>query len=167
MMTQAIEQCGYRPGEDVAIALDPAMAELEIAYRKQFGIPDAVGMYLFWRDERKVVLDRDGVLELYDRAIREFEVPILSIEDGFSEEDHEGWKRLTESQGDRLLIVGDDLVTTNDATIEDAADRGLVNSALIKANQRARAWSWWYRTARRARTTTWKRTSHWPPTRWV
>ncbi len=135
MMTQAIAQCGYRPGEDVVIALDPAMAELEIAYREQFGVPDAVGMYLFWRDERKVVLDRDGVLELYDRAIREFEVPVLSIEDGFSEEDHEGWKRLNEDQGDRLLIVGDDLVTTNDATIEDAADRGLVNSALIKANQ--------------------------------
>ncbi len=135
MMKQAIEECGYRPGEDVVIALDPAMAELEIAYREQFGVPDAVGMYLFWRDERKVVLDRDGILELYDRAIREFDVPILSIEDGFSEEDHEGWKRLNRDQGDRLLIVGDDLVTTNDATIEDAADRGLVNSALIKANQ--------------------------------
>ena len=56
-------------------------------------------MYLFWRDERKVVLDRDGVLELYDRAIREFDVPILSIEDGFSEEDHEGWKRLNRGPG--------------------------------------------------------------------
>jgi len=135
MMKQAIEECGYRPGEDVVIALDPAMSELEIAYREQFGVPDAVGMYLFWRDERKVVLDRDGILELYDRAIREYDVPILSIEDGFSEEDHEGWKRLNQDQGDRLLIVGDDLVTTNDATIEDAANRGLVNSALIKANQ--------------------------------
>jgi enolase len=135
MMKQAIEECGYAPGEDVAIALDPAMSELEIAYRQEFGVPDSVGMYLFWRDERKVVLDRDGVLDLFERTIREFEVPLLSIEDGFSEDDHEGWKRLAGKQGDRLLIVGDDLVTTNDATIERAADLGLVNAALIKANQ--------------------------------
>jgi enolase len=135
MMKRAIEECGYAPGDDVAIALDPAMSELENAYRAAFGVPDSVGMYLFWRDERKVVLDRDGVLELYDRTIREFEVPLLSIEDGFSENDHEGWKQLNQKQGERLLIVGDDLVTTNDATIESAADRGLVNAALIKANQ--------------------------------
>jgi enolase len=135
MMKQAIEECGYRPGEDVAIALDPAMAELEIAYRQEFNVPDSVGMYLFWRDERNTVLDREAVLALYERAVREFEVPVLSIEDGFSEDDHEGWKRLNEEQGERLLVVGDDLVTTNDATIEHAADRGLVNSVLIKANQ--------------------------------
>jgi len=135
MMKQAIEECGYRPGEDVAIALDPAMSELEIAYRKEFGVPDSVGTYLFWRDESKTVLDRDGVLELYDRALREFEIPLLSIEDGFSEKDHDGWKQLHEAQGERLLIIGDDLITTNDATIEHAANRGLVNSALIKANQ--------------------------------
>ena len=135
MMKQAIEECGYRPGDDVAIALDPAMTELEIAYRKEFGVPDSVGLYLFWRDERHPVFDRDAVLALYDRAVREFEIPLLSIEDGFSEDDHEGWRRLNAEQGDRLLIVGDDLVTTNDATIENAADRGLVNAALIKANQ--------------------------------
>jgi enolase len=135
MMKQAIEECGYRPGEEVAIALDPAMSELEIAYREEFGVPDSVGTYLFWRDESKTVLDRDGVLQLYDRALREFEIPVLSIEDGFSEEDHEGWKQLNESLGERLLIIGDDLITTNDAAIEDAADHGLVNSALIKANQ--------------------------------
>ena len=135
MMKQAIEECGYQPGEEVAIALDPAMSELEIAYRAEFGVPDSVGTYLFWRDESKTVLDRDGVLQLYDRALREFEIPVLSIEDGFSEEDHDGWKQLHGAQGERLLIIGDDLITTNDATIEDAADHGLVNSALIKANQ--------------------------------
>jgi len=134
MMKQAIEECGYRPGEEVAIALDPAMSELEIAYREEFGMPDSVGTYLFWRDESKTVLDRDGVLKLYDHALRELDIPLLSIEDGFSEDDHEGWKQLHEAQGERLLIIGDDLITTNDATIENAADRGLVNSALIKAN---------------------------------
>jgi len=135
MMKQAIEECGYRPGEEVAIALDPAMSELEIAYREEFGMPDSIGTYLFWRDESKTVLDRDGVLKLYDFALRELDIPLLSIEDGFSEDDHEGWKQLHATQGERLLIIGDDLITTNDATIESAADRGLVNSALIKANQ--------------------------------
>ena len=58
MMKQAIEECGYRPGEDVAIALDPALTELELAYREEFDVPDAVGMYLFWRDHAKKVLDQ-------------------------------------------------------------------------------------------------------------
>jgi len=135
MMRQAIEECGFRPGEEVAIALDPALSELEIAYREEFNMPDAVGMYLFWRDKAKKVLDRDGVLEIYLRAINEFEIPIVSIEDGFSENDFEGWQKLLEALGDRIFVIGDDLVTTNDQTIETAASGGLINAALIKANQ--------------------------------
>jgi enolase len=135
MMKQTIEECGYRPGVDVAVALDPAMSELEIAYREQFKVPDSVGMYLFWRDKTQTVMDRDAVLELYIKAIQEHEIPILSIEDGFSENDYEGWKKLLSALGDRLFVIGDDLVTTNDATIEMAASKGLINTALIKANQ--------------------------------
>ncbi len=135
MMKQTIQECGYRPGIDVAIALDPAMSELEIAYRKEFKVPDSVGMYLFWRDKAQTVLDRDAVLELYAKAIREYEIPILSIEDGFSEDDFEGWKKLLITLGDRVFVIGDDLVTTNDATIEMAASKGLINTVLIKANQ--------------------------------
>jgi len=135
MMKQAIEECGYRPGSDVAIALDPALSELEIAYREEFDVPDSIGMYLFWRDHSKKVLDRDGVLAIYEQAIRELDIPILSIEDGFSEDDFEGWRLLLEKLGDRILVVGDDLVTTNDRTIEMAASRGLINSVLVKANQ--------------------------------
>ena len=135
MMKQAILDCGFRPGEDVAIALDPAMAELEIAYRDEFNVPDSVGMYLFWRDKARRVLDRDAVLALYEQALTEYEIPILSIEDGFSEDDHEGWKKLLAALGDRIFVIGDDLVTTNDATIERAATQGLINAALIKANQ--------------------------------
>jgi enolase/phosphohistidine swiveling domain-containing protein len=135
MMKRTIEECGYRPGIDVAIALDPAMSELEIAYRKQFNVPDSVGMYLFWRDKAQTVMDRDAVLDLYTKAIREYGIPILSIEDGFSENDFEGWKKLLSTIGDRVFIIGDDLVTTNDATIEMAASKGLINTALIKANQ--------------------------------
>jgi len=135
MMKQTIEECGYRPGVDVAIALDPAMSELEIAYRKHNNVPDAVGMYLFWRDKALTVLDREGVLALYVRAIQEYDIPILSIEDGFSENDFEGWKNLLSELGDRVFIIGDDLVTTNDETIELAATGGLINTSLIKANQ--------------------------------
>jgi len=135
MMRQAMEECGFRPGEEVAIALDPALTELEIAYREEFNMPDAVGMYLFWRDKAKRVMDRDGILDIYLRAINEFEIPIVSIEDGFSENDFEGWKKLLDALGDRIFVIGDDLVTTNDQTIETAASGGLINAALIKANQ--------------------------------
>ena len=135
MMKQAIEECGYRPGVDVALALDPALSELEIAYREEFDVPDAVGMYLFWRDHAKKVLDRDGVLAVYQQAIRDLDIPILSIEDGFSENDAAGWRLLLDALGDRILVIGDDLVTTNDRTIETAADQGLINTVLVKANQ--------------------------------
>lgn len=135
MMKRAIEEVGCRPGLDVAIALDPALSELEIAYRERFEVPDAVGQYLFWRDKAQVVMDREGVLDVYVRAVEELDIPILSIEDGFSEHDAAGWKLLNERLGDRVFIIGDDLVTTNDRTIETAAGQGLINCALIKANQ--------------------------------
>jgi hypothetical protein len=118
MMKQAIMECGYRPGVDVAIALDPALSELEIAYREEFDVPDSIGMYLFWRDHSKKVMDRDAVLGVYEQAIRDHDIPILSIEDGFSENDFQGWRLLLEKLGDRILVIGDDLVTTNDRTIE-------------------------------------------------
>ncbi len=124
MMKQTIEECGFRPGIDVAIALDPALSELEIAYREEFDVPDSIGMYLFWRDHAKKVMDRDAVLAIYEKAIFEYDIPILSIEDGFSEDDREGWHKLLDKLGDRVLVVGDDLVTTNDRTIEMAAAQG-------------------------------------------
>ena len=135
MMKQAIAECGCQPGVDVAIALDPAMAELENAYRAEFDMPGSVGMYLFWRDKAKVTLDRNAVLDIYVKAIEEFEIPLLSIEDGFSEDDYEGWRLLLERLGDHVFVIGDDLVTTNDQTIEIASSQGLINAALIKANQ--------------------------------
>jgi enolase len=135
MMKQAIRECGYQPGVDVAIALDPALSELEIAYREEFGMPDSIGMYLFWRDHSKKVMDRDAVLRVYEKAISEYDIPILSIEDGFSENDEQGWRLLLEKLGDRILVVGDDLVTTNDRSIELAAGQGLINAVLVKANQ--------------------------------
>jgi enolase len=135
MMKQAIEECGYQAGKDVAIGLDPAMSELESAYRKEYNMPDAIGMYLFWRDKAKISLDRDGVLAIYKDAIQKYEIPIISIEDGFAEDDPQGWKMILKELGDRIWVIGDDLVTTNDKTIEMASRESLINTSLIKANQ--------------------------------
>jgi enolase len=135
MMKQAIEECGYQAGKEVAIGLDPATSELENAYRKEYNLPDSIGMYLFWRDKTKLSMDRDGVLAVYRDAIQKYEIPIIFIEDGFSENDYQGWKLLLKELGDRLWIIGDDLVTTNDKTIEMASREGLINTSLIKANQ--------------------------------
>jgi len=133
-MKQAILDCEYVPGEDVAIALDPAASELENAYRKETGQKDSVGMYRFWRDKSKVDMSRDGVLELYKQAM-ENDIPVLSIEDGFGEIDHAGWKLLMKELGDKVFVIGDDLVTTKDENIENCARGGEINASLIKANQ--------------------------------
>ncbi len=134
MMKQAILDCEYVPGVDVAIALDPAASELENLYREETGQKDSVGMYRFWRDKSKLDMSRDQILELYKEAM-EADVPVLSIEDGFGELDHEGWKNLMKELGDKIFIIGDDLVTTKDSNIENCARNGEINATLIKANQ--------------------------------
>ncbi|MBE3070252.1 MAG: hypothetical protein IMZ66_08440 [Planctomycetes bacterium] len=142
MMRQAILDCEYTPGIDVAIALDPAASELDNAYREETEQPDSVGMYRFWRDKSKLDMSRDQVLELY-RQTMEAGVPVLSIEDGFGEMDHTGWQMLmqgdkahgVEGLGDKIFVIGDDLVTTKDENIERCAKNGEINASLIKANQ--------------------------------
>jgi len=134
LMKQAILDCEYVPGVDVAIALDPAASELENMYREETGQKDSVGMYRFWRDKSKVDMSRDEILELYKEAM-ENDVPVLSIEDGFGELDHEGWKNLMKELGDKIFVIGDDLVTTKDENIESCARNGEINATLIKANQ--------------------------------
>jgi len=134
MMKQAILDCEYVPGVDVAIALDPAASELENLYREETGQKDSVGMYRFWRDKSKLDMSRDEILELYKQAMED-DVPVLSIEDGFGELDHEGWKNLMKELGDKTFIIGDDLVTTKDSNIEACAKNGEINATLIKANQ--------------------------------
>jgi len=134
MMKQAILDCEYAPGVDVAIALDPAASELENAYRLETGQADSIGMYRFWRDKGKVDMSRDEVMELYKEAM-DNGIPVLSVEDGFGELDHEGWKLLMKELGDKIFIIGDDLVTTKDENIENCAKGGEINATLIKANQ--------------------------------
>ncbi len=135
MAHQAIVDCGYAPGKDVVLALDPATSELQNAYREKFEQPDQIGMYLFWRDEAQVVMNRDELFELYRKTLEDDGIPIVSIEDGFAEDDDDGWRLLMDHFSDRIFIVGDDSVTTRDSSIEFASDAGLNNTTLIKANQ--------------------------------
>ncbi len=130
---QAIEECGFVPDRDVCLALDPAASELSNAYREKTGEKESVGQYLFWRAEDPKVLSTDEMVDLYSRWVKKY--PIVSIEDGFAEDDYEGWKKLMKALGNEILIIGDDLVTTKDSTIKRCAEEGLINTALIKANQ--------------------------------
>jgi enolase len=107
---------------------------LENAYREERGEPDAVGMYRFWRDKAKVEMSRDQILNLYKKAMEDG-IPVLSIEDGFGERDHIGWQNLMKELGDKVFVIGDDLVTTKDSNIEKCAKNGEINATLIKANQ--------------------------------
>ena len=119
LLVTAIEQAGYRPGRDgVAIALDPDASE-------------------FFRDGSYHVageaISSDDMIERYEKIITDF--PVWSIEDGLAEGDWDGWVRLTERLGERVQIVGDDLLVTNPAIIAEAISRKAANSALIKVNQ--------------------------------
>ncbi len=130
---QAIEQCGFVPDRDVVLALDSAASELSNAYREKTGEKDSVGLYLFWRAEDPKVMTTDELVDLYTEWVKKY--PIVSLEDPFAEDDYEGWKKLMKRLDQEILIIGDDLVTTKDSTIKRCAEEGLINTALIKANQ--------------------------------
>ena len=130
---QAIQECGFVPDKDVCLALDSAASELSNAYREKTGEKEAVGQYLFWRAEDPKVMSTDELVELYATWVEKY--PIVSLEDAFAEDDYEGWRKLMRALDDEILIIGDDLVTTKDSTILRCAEQGLINTALIKANQ--------------------------------
>jgi enolase len=119
-LMQGIEAAGYRPGDDIAIALDPATSEL---YQG--------GAYDLRHEGRK--LSSEELADYWaDKAQR---YPIVSIEDGMDEEDWEGWKILTDRIGDTVQLVGDDLFVTNTERLKRGIDTGVANSILIKVNQ--------------------------------
>jgi len=134
-MVEAIKDNGFTPGEDVVLALDPAMTELQIAYRKEKNSPTAKGEYLFWRDKNKPILSNDQVLQLFRHSIENENIPIVSIEDIFAEDDHHGWKEAMDKLGNSIWIIGDDNVTTKDSSVEEVADSGEINTFLLKINQ--------------------------------
>jgi len=120
LLVDAIEAAGYTPGDEIAIALDPAMSELH-----------RDGAYHLEGEGR--VLTTDGVIDLWVELCDAY--PIVSIEDGLDENDWTGWSRLVERLGDRVQLVGDDLLVTNPAFVQRAIDERAANSVLVKVNQ--------------------------------
>lgn len=126
-ITDAIAQAGFRPGIDFGIAMDAAATELYEEAVKA-GKP---GQYLFWKSG--VFKTREEMVDYWaDLADR---YAILSLEDGLSEDDWEGWQMLNERLGDKLQLVGDDLFVTNTTRIRKGIDMSVGNSVLIKPNQ--------------------------------
>ena len=125
LLVAAIEAAGYEPGEEIALALDVASTELFTAG------PDGGGRYVLAGEGANFASPEwaDRLVELCDKY------PIVSIEDGMSEDDWDGWKALTERLGDRVQLVGDDLFVTNAARLEQGITRGVANSILVKVNQ--------------------------------
>lgn len=117
---RACEKVGYLPGEDIMLALDCAATEFYKDGRYQLA------------GERKV-LNAEQMVKYYSDLCTRY--PIVSIEDGMSEDDFDGWEMLTEALGDRVQLVGDDLFVTNTARLTQGIERGLANAILIKVNQ--------------------------------
>ena len=123
VILQAIEQAGYRPGEQVMIALDPASSEFFDKHKQR---------YVFKKSDGRELTSQEMAAYWTDWAEK---YPIISIEDGMDENDWEGWKTLTERIGRRVQLVGDDLFVTNTKRLSRGITAGIANSILIKVNQ--------------------------------
>jgi enolase len=121
VIMEAIVKAGYKPGEDVLLALDVASSEL---------FKD--GKYTLENETQKVKTPVEMV-DFYENLVNKY--PIISIEDGMAENDWDGWKLLTERLGKRIQIVGDDLFVTNPKILKEGIQKGIANSILIKLNQ--------------------------------
>lgn len=119
---EGIQAAGYRPGDDVRLAMDVAASEM---YNKESG------KYILKGEGKE--LTTEEMIDFYERLITKY--PIISIEDGLDEEDWEGWKIMTERLGKRIQLVGDDLFVTNTERLKKGIDLGVANSILIKVNQ--------------------------------
>jgi enolase len=128
VILRAIEKAGYRPGEDVGIALDPATTELLEDRSGRDGVPTR---YRLATEDR--TLDSGELIDLWADWVTRY--PIVSIEDGLAEDDWAGWTEMVRRLGDRIQIVGDDLLVTNTERIERAIGDRAANSVLIKLNQ--------------------------------
>jgi enolase len=118
-LLKAIEKAGYKPGEDILLALDVAASEL---YQKS-------GKYKIDGN----TWSSDKLVDFYDKLINDY--PIISIEDGLAQNDWKGWKKMTDKCSSRIQIVGDDIFVTNPAIFREGMSKGIANSILIKLNQ--------------------------------
>jgi enolase len=121
VVLEAINQAGYKPGEEIAIALDPAASEF---YQD--------GKYVFKKSD-KSVKSSDDIVKFWSKWVNDY--PIVSLEDGLSENDWDGWANLTKELGGKIQLVGDDLFVTNVQFLQEGIDKHVANSILIKVNQ--------------------------------
>ncbi len=121
VVLEAIQQAGYKPGEEIAIALDPAASEF---YQD--------GKYVFKKSD-KSAKSSDEMVKFYAKWVNDY--PIVSLEDGLSEEDWDGWQNLTKELGGKIQLVGDDIFVTNIQIFGEGIEKGIANSILIKLNQ--------------------------------
>ena len=128
VILRAIEGAGYRPGEDVAIALDPATSSI---LEEGTGVEGVTGRYRLEREGR--TLDSGELIDLWESWVNKY--PIVSIEDGLAEDDWDAWPELTRRLGSRIQIMGDDIVVTNPEIIARAIKEQAMNCVLIKLNQ--------------------------------
>ncbi len=120
---KAIESAGYKPGEQVKIAMDAAASEFYDVKKKK---------YIFKKSDNKV-LSSEEMVDYWAKWVKKY--PIISIEDGLAEDDWKGWKLLTESVGSKCQLVGDDLFVTNVKRLQEGIDKNIANSILVKVNQ--------------------------------
>jgi enolase len=121
VVLEAISQTGYKPGEEIAIALDPAASEF---YQD--------GKYVFKKSD-KSAKSSDDMVKFWAKWVNDY--PIVSLEDGLSEEDWDGWQNLTKELGGKIQLVGDDIFVTNIQFLQEGIDKAVANSILIKVNQ--------------------------------
>ena len=121
VVLEAIQQAGYKPGEEIAIALDPAASEF---YQD--------GKYVFKKSDKSAKTS-DDMVRFWAKWVKDY--PIVSLEDGLSEDDWDGWQNLTKELGGKIQLVGDDLFVTNVEFLQEGIDKGVANSILIKVNQ--------------------------------
>jgi len=123
VVLEAIQQAGYKPGEQIGIALDPAASEF---YDKESG------KYIFKKSDKSQRTPAQ-MIEFWANWVNKY--PIVSIEDGMAEDDWEGWKLMTDALGSRIQLVGDDIFVTNTQRFAQGIQKGIANSILIKVNQ--------------------------------
>ncbi|MFA6978727.1 MAG: phosphopyruvate hydratase [Ignavibacteriaceae bacterium] len=123
VILEAIQKAGYKPGEDIGIALDPATSEMWLKDKK---------VYQFFKSDKSEI-SSEQMVEYWAKWVSQY--PILSIEDGLSEHDWDGWDVLTKKLGGKIQLVGDDLFVTNTEILARGIQRGVANSILIKVNQ--------------------------------
>jgi enolase len=122
VLTEAVEQTGYRLGDEIAFGLDPAATEV---------YDDGPGEYNLQSENRR--LSTGTMVSFWDDWTRRY--PIISLEDGMAEDDWDGWRQLTDAIGDRVQLVGDDLFVTNPRRLRQGVESGCANAILIKLNQ--------------------------------